>query len=138
MTIRVTPGDCRTAHALHRELAARGILVALPDCEEVLRKVVDHASDVASARLAMPAAPPPQDQEISNLRIRNAELRGQVERTNQWLDQQIEKAAAEQERSFASATQHGNRQGERWHARQCALYEAKMKLLLSITSTEGQ
>ncbi|WP_316184667.1 hypothetical protein [Bradyrhizobium sp. SZCCHNRI1003] len=44
------------AHALHRELAARGITIGLVECETILRRVVDHASGVASAKLVVPAA----------------------------------------------------------------------------------
>jgi hypothetical protein len=46
------------AHSLHRELLARGIDdVPLTTCEEILRRVVDHAAAVASAKYPVPAAP---------------------------------------------------------------------------------
>ncbi|WP_316234623.1 hypothetical protein [Bradyrhizobium sp. SZCCHNR1020] len=38
------------AHALHRELAARGVDIGLADCEEMLRRAVDRASDIASRK----------------------------------------------------------------------------------------
>jgi hypothetical protein len=39
------------AHALAKELAARGVHITLAECEEILRRVVDHAGTVASGRL---------------------------------------------------------------------------------------
>lgn len=45
-----------------------------------------------------------------------------------WLDAQIEQAAADQKRCYAMGNAYGEKQGERWHARQVALYEVKMKL----------
>ena len=39
------------AHALHRELAARGVDISVDECEDILRRVVDHAGAVASSKL---------------------------------------------------------------------------------------
>jgi hypothetical protein len=61
-------------------------------------------------------------------------LRAQVDSAAAWLDQEITRAADQQRQSYARSGEHGQRQGERWHARQIALYEAKLKL----TSTGGQ
>jgi hypothetical protein len=61
-------------------------------------------------------------------------LRAQVESATAWLDQEITRAADQQRQSYAMSGEHGQRQGERWHARQIALYEAKLKL----TSTMRQ
>jgi hypothetical protein len=54
-------------------------------------------------------------------------LRGLVESAAAWLDQEIARAADQQRQSYAMSGEHGQRQGERWHARQIALYEAKLK-----------
>jgi hypothetical protein len=55
-------------------------------------------------------------------------LLGLVESATAWLDQEITRAADQQRQSYARSGEHGQRQGERWHARQIALYEAKLKL----------
>jgi hypothetical protein len=68
------------------------------------------------------------------LQIMLSESRDLVESATAWLDQEITRAADQQRQSYAMSGEHGQRQGERWHARQIALYEAKLKL----TSTELQ
>jgi multidrug resistance efflux pump len=59
-------------------------------------------------------------------------LLGLVESATAWLDQEITRAADQQRQSYAMSGEHGQRQGERWHARQIALYEAKLKLTSTV------
>ena len=55
------------------------------------------------------------------------EALNQVESATAWLDQEIMRAADQQRQSYAMSGEHGQRQGECWHARQIALHEAKLK-----------
>ncbi|WP_316214342.1 hypothetical protein [Bradyrhizobium sp. SZCCHNR2032] len=57
------------AHALHRELAARGVAIGLAECEEMLRRAVDHASDVASRKQPQHERSDLTSEELITLRI---------------------------------------------------------------------
>jgi hypothetical protein len=50
-----------------------------------------------------------------------------------WLDKQIAEAAGMQTASFLAGK---DLQGERWHARQCAIYEVKLKLNMLAASPD--
>jgi hypothetical protein len=55
-----------------------------------------------------------------------------------WFEQQIENAREDQIAGFAMKSEKGTLQGERAHARQCAMHEAQQQYLASRTPTPGQ
>lgn len=99
---------------LHAEI--RKIAEAWKGANDGIYAINGMALEIAQAfapRLAAPASNEPQSASDDFAK---------------WLDDKIEEAAAMQKASFDRRSADGDKQGERWNARQRALYETKLKL----------